>query len=82
MNNLILNMSFGLLIKLILAFVIISYLWKKVGKFFVNVFSNNTSRAYSNASNQHDRKVHVESDKNGNKKKFTAGDYVEFEEID
>ena len=81
-------MSFGLLIKLFVAFMILSYLWKKVGKFFVGVFAGNNSQEnynqnnnYSRQNNSNQKKAQVNTQQSQTKN-FTAGDYVDFEEVD
>lgn len=77
-------MSFGLLIKLALAFIIISYLYKKVGKFFFNIFAKQQAESKTSRNNSKGKKAafvsKTKSDRHS--KQFTAGDYVKYEEVD
>ena len=77
-------MNFGLLIKLVLAFIIISYLYKKVGKFFFNIFAKQQTESQTSQKKTKEKKsTFFNREKNDdNTKKFTAGDYVDYEEVD
>ncbi|MDB4835268.1 DUF4834 family protein [Cyclobacteriaceae bacterium] len=72
----------GTFIKYVLIFIIVLYLINKVGKFFLQLFGGGqekkTSRQTNSQSGQTDR-VYV---KDQSQKKFTAGEYVDYEEID
>ena len=75
-------MSFGLLIKLALAFIIISYLYKKVGRFFFNVFAKQQVNSKTSTNDEHQKKTTFFDKTQKNNKNFTAGDYVDYEEVD
>jgi hypothetical protein len=72
----------GTIIKFILAFIIISYLFNKVGKFFIDIFKNrSTERRDKNSSNDTERKTSFNKEGSSNRS-FSAGEYVDYEEID
>lgn len=78
----------GSLLKLVLTFVIIYWLFKTVGKFFFNTFANkeNQQRRYQGQQNRNTKtgNVHVDHNPNSNKTPhdFKGGEYVDYEEVE
>ena len=79
-------MGFGTLLRYIIITIIVLYLINKVGKFLTNLFSGgNQSQSGRQGFNQQSQRragnVHVEPNPK-QEKKFTAGEYVDYEEIE
>jgi len=78
----------GGLLKLILIFVIIYWLFKTVGKFFFNTLTNKEGQnPYQGNQQQKSREgsIHVDynpKDKKGNHNDYKGGEYVDYEEVE
>ncbi len=78
----------GAIIKFILIFIIVLYLIKKVGRFFYELFASpsdekkqfNRKKASRKVNQEGD--IHFQGERPEKNKKFKAGDYVDFEEVD
>lgn len=79
----------GFILKLILIFFILSFLFRKVGGFFFRTLSgtngpqqNGRNRQQSSQQNQQRKGgIHVDKKMASNDKEFKGGEYIDFEEI-
>ena len=79
-------MGFGTLLRYLIIAIIVLYLINKVGKFFTRLFfgeseQKSNERNFSGQNQSKSGNIHVESNAKP-EKKFTAGEYVDYEELD
>tara|TARA_B110000014_G_C19621358_1_gene328469 strand:- start:178 stop:420 length:243 start_codon:yes stop_codon:yes gene_type:complete len=80
-------MGIGVLLRYVLVAIIVLYLINKVGKFFTKIFLGDNSESTKNAFGKkaanfkETTSSQAEKDSSTNKK-FTAGEYVDYEELD
>ncbi len=79
-------MGIGTLFRYLIIAIIVLYLFNKVGKFFTRLFfgegeKKTGKRGFDQQNQSKSGNIHVDNNPKA-EKKFTAGEYVDYEELD